>query len=141
MQTHDFFTRMIALSCVGPNMAAPETEGECIILYECAGCGDEYDNELGAERCCRPNEIYRCSVCRDKHLDEEDAIACHPRAGAEGQPMQCPICQRAADSFEVAADCCLHTHPTMTKLGRERVAQAVTNGVPWPEAVAANLNH
>ena len=39
------------------------------------------------------------------------------------------------------ADCCLHTHPTMTALGRWRVAELVESGTPWAEAIAQNINH
>ena len=79
-------------------------------FYYCAACGDDWDSEQGAQECC----------------DWESSI----------QAMQCPICLQIADDFQSAADCCLHTHPTMTAAGRERVATAVAGGVPWPDAIA-----
>lgn len=141
MQTHDFFTRLVALNCLGPNMQASRKDADCITAYECSSCGEEYDDEYEAKNCCRPQEIYRCSVCREKHDDEEDAISCHPGAGVNGQPMQCPICLTAAEDFEQAANCCLPLHPTMTAWGRIRTAEMVAAGTPWPEALAANANH
>lgn len=137
----DFFTRLIAAQTVGPNMQANRKDADCITAYECNSCEEEFDDEYEAKNCCRPQEIYRCSVCREKHEDEEDAISCHPGAGVNGQPMQCPICLQGAESFEDAADCCLHVHPTMTALGRQRVAAAVAAGSSWLDAVAANIHH
>lgn len=141
MQTHDFFTRMIALNCVGPNMLTVDKSETCIIVYECSGCGEEHDDESDAKNCCRPQEIFKCSVCRQRHDYEDEAASCCPGAGANGQPMQCPVCLKGAEDFETAVDCCLAMHPTMTAFGRQRVAEAVSTGTPWPEAVAANISH
>lgn len=140
MQTHDFFTRVIAANCVGPNMKPSGPDDGCVVLYECPQCGEEHDDSWDAQICCQPNEIYRCGVCKKDHDTEKLASSCCSGT-KHGQPMQCPVCLKAADSFEDAADCCLHTHPTMTALGRERAASAVQKGMPWPEAVAANVQH
>ena len=83
---------------------------------------------------------HKCPACDDPWGEIQDAEACCEGSVA-GQPMQCPICLKGAESFEDAADCCLHVHPTMTALGRQRVAQAVAGGIPWPDAVAANIHH
>ncbi len=102
----------------------------------------EADDECSAEDCCPRHieEIIRCSTCKTKYFDTDEAEECCP-ASARNQPMRCPVCLRAADTFEIAADCCLHVHPTMTALGRQRVAHAVAGGIPWPDAVAANIHH
>lgn len=141
MQTHDFFTRVIAANCVGPNMKPSGGDDKgCIVLYECPLCEEKHDDSWEAQRCCRPNEIFRCAVCREDYEEEDEATACCPGVRT-GQPMQCPVCCKAAETFEIAADCCLHTHPTMTALGRERVAKAVEKGTPWNVAVAENVQH
>ncbi len=85
------------------------------LAYTCLDCGECWSTAEDAEECCG---------CSD-----------------HGHGMLCPICLRPADSFELAADCCLHTHPTMTAAGRELVAQAVASGTPWADAIAAHANH
>lgn len=140
MQKHDFFTRIITANCLGPNMGNATAEDDCIVAYECAGCGEEHDDEDEAKDCCRPHEILRCAICRERHKNEDEACACCANS-ERGQPMQCPVCLSGADSFEDAADCCLHTHPTMTAFGRQRVAAAVVSGTSWIEAVTANVQH
>lgn len=140
MRTHDFFTRVIAANCAGPNMKLGSKTAGCLVLFKCPCCAEEYSESRDASGCCPPEEIYRCPVCRKEHEIEREADACCPGVNS-GQPMQCPVCLKGADSFEQAADCCLHTHPTMTAPGRWRVAEAVAQGTPWPDAVAANLHH
>jgi hypothetical protein len=138
----DFFSRMIATQQQGPNLKAGSSEESCLILYVCPSCDDEHEDEDDARECCPRHiyEIYRCTVCRKKHQDEDEAIACHP-GHVHAQPMQCPVCLESADSFQIAVDCCLHVHPTITAAGRARIATAVANGMPWPEAVQTNINH
>ena len=139
----DFFTKLIAVHSLGPNVATPELSASgCVVMYACAVCDEEHDDEDDAIECCprRPREIIKCAVCRESHDTEEDAVACHP-AVSHSQPMQCMVCMKRADSFEDAAECCLPNHPTMTHWGRQRVAQAVASGIPWAEAVQANINH
>lgn len=138
----DFFSKLIATQACGPNMRFPD-EGGCITAYERPVCSDEHDDEDDARECCprEPSAIYRCAICRTTHCDEEDAEGCCTSIAMHAQPMQCPICLQAADSFQVAVDCCMHVHPTMTAYGRERVANSLANGVSWTEAVAANTNH
>lgn len=139
----DFFTRLINSQALGPNMlTTSEQDDGCIVTYQCPSCEEEHDDECSAEDCCPRvvEEIIRCSTCRKKHFNTDEAEECCP-ASAREQPMRCPVCLQGADSFEIAADCCLHVHPTMTALGRQRVAQAVASGTPWPDAVAANINH
>lgn len=141
----DFFTRLIAAQSVGPNMhrGRGEPNGERPSkVYVCGGCDAEHDTYSSAEDCCRPEVYteYKCPSCDDPWGEIQDAEACCEGSVA-GQPMQCPICLKGAESFEDAADCCLHVHPTMTALGRQRVAQAVDGGIPWPDAVAANIHH
>lgn len=141
MQTHDFFTRLAAFNDCGPNMnSRPGDEPE--MVFVCSHCDTPHDDEYDARDCCRPDvyERYRCTVCRTVHREEGDAHSCCPSV-AHGQPMQCPICLQGADSFQIAADCCLHTHPTMTALGRERVADDVERGTPWPDAIRAHAFH
>lgn len=63
-----------------------------------------------------------------------------PRLSADSQcNAQCAC--RALRVLKDAADCCLHTHPTMTAFGRQRVAAAVASGASWIEAVTANVQH
>ncbi|MFA9283738.1 hypothetical protein ACCQ08_03065 [Comamonas sp. SY3] len=140
MQNSDFFTRLILQNHLGPNMATPGNAGGSIESYACAACGEEHIDQEDAKSCCPPSVIFKCRVCRSRYEEEDDAEDCCPGV-ANGQALQCPVCLKGADSFLVAADCCLHTHPTMTAYGRQLVAEAVSRGTPWPEAVAANINH
>ncbi|WP_225784228.1 hypothetical protein [Xenophilus sp. Marseille-Q4582] len=140
MQTHDFFTRIIATNALGPNMI-PATQ-EITEIYVCSMCDSEHEDEDSALECCPPEVYhrYKCPVCKTTHRREDDAEKCCPGAAA-GQPRQCPVCCEGAESYEDAADCCLHTHPTMSALGRQEVARLVESGTPWPDAVAACVNH
>lgn len=147
MASADFFTRLVALNAVGPNKLRPST-ADCTdavsMVYECASCYATHDFEAAAEECCPPSQKWRCNSCQKVHFDEDEAENCCPElvsAAPVYQPMQCPVCMREADSFEIAADCCLHTHPTMTALGRWRVAELVQSGTPWADAIAQNVNH
>lgn len=140
MQTHDFFSRMIALNQVGPNVATRSSAGADLV-YVCGACNEGHDYLSSAEDCCRPEvlERYSCASCEDTHIDEKDALNC---CGSTGhQPRQCPVCMQVAESYEIAADCCLHTHPTMTADGRRRVAESVMNGTTWADAVSENAFH
>lgn len=141
MASAGFFTRLAQLNTDGPNML-PTSEDTTEPVWVCSICDEAHDDEDNARDCCRPSvyERFRCATCRTVYRDEQDADDCHPSAGGN-QPMQCPICLARAESFEDAADCCLHTHPTMTAIGRERVAAAVASGAPWPDAIAANESH
>lgn len=147
MASADFFTRLVALNAVGPNNLRPpssEGNGGVSMVYECPRCYATHDFESSAVECCPPSQKWRCDSCQEVHYDEDEAENCCPELVSPAityQPMQCPICMREADSFEVAADCCLHTHPTMTALGRWRVAELVESGTPWAEAIAQNINH
>lgn len=139
----DFFTRLINAQASGPNMhPTADQDNGCTVTYQCPSCKEEHDDECSAEDCCprHIDEIIRCSTCKKRYFDTDEAEECCP-ASTGNQPMWCPVCLRAADTFEIAADCCLHVHPTMTALGRQRVAQAVAGGIPWPDAVAANIHH
>ena len=147
MASADFFTRLVAFNAVGPNkLQPPSSDGNSGVsmVYECPSCYATHDFESSAVECCPPSQKWRCGICRKVHSDEDEAENCCPELVSPAvtyQPMQCPICMRAADSFEIAADCCLHTHPTMTALGRWRVAELVESGTPWAEAIAQNINH
>lgn len=140
MQSHDFFTRIIAVNALGPN--TQEASGEVEEVFLCSQCEEAHDDYDDARNCCRPDvyDRYRCTSCRAVYLREEEAEKCHPFTST-AQPMQCPVCMTCAESYEDAADCCLHTHPNIDAFGRERIAQAVANGTPWPEAVARNVTH
>lgn len=145
MQTHDFFTRMVALNCIGPNMVAGTGERSAEPpkkIYFCGACDASHDSYFEAEDCCKPEVYseYACPACSNSYGELQAAEACCGR-GPVSQPKQCPVCLGGAESYEDAADCCLHTHPTMTALGRQRIAEAVAAGAPWPEALAANVNH
>lgn len=140
MQTHDFFTRMIAMSCVGSNAPNdPAKNGKLKKIYICGACEKSHKFESEAEECCQPTVYsqYECPSCSESHETESEAFSCC----AYFQPKRCPICLKKAQSYEDAADCCLHTHPSMSAAGRDRVAKAVAGGMPWPDAVAANINH
>jgi rubrerythrin len=138
----DYFTRLAAINSVGPNVF--RGSGEKIeLVFICGRCNCEHDNEDDANDCCPPDvrERYKCPICRTNYRKEPEAEACCPGSTSIGPPMQCPICLQRAESFSDAADCCLHTHPTMTAVGRARAAEAVEAGTPWTEAIAANTNH
>ena len=147
MQTHDFFSRMVALNAAGPNLRATspgEDDPSVNLVYVCSMCDSRHDSEWFAKRCCPPEvlERYVCPVCDGVHSEKADAEDCCGSAGSGArQPMQCPLCLQGADSFEIAADCCLHTHPTMTALGRWRVAELVEGGTPWAEAIESEKTH
>ena len=46
--------------------------------WRCNACGDAYEDEDDAIKCCRPTitEGYFCPVCRRFHCDEDAAVAC-----------------------------------------------------------------
>lgn len=142
MNSHGFFSRMIALNAAGPNVMAGSVEvGEIRRMYICGACDKAHPYEHEAESCC-PIEIYveyQCPVCKEGWGNKAEAADC---CGNKAQsPMQCPVCMRGADSFEAATECCLHTHPTMTALGRQRVAERVERGMSWADAVKENEYH
>lgn len=137
----DFFTRMITVNSLGPNMVPGTSIDGPKKVYICGRCYETHDDEADAEECCPPQvlEEWECPTCQKSHVKLANAESCC--GCARGQPMQCPICLQMAESYEIAADCCLHTHPTMTLRGRQRVAEAVEKGTPWLDAVQANINH
>ncbi len=146
MASADFFTRLVALNAVGPNIldaGSTHSDGDVEKRWVCGGCESDHSSEFDAEECCRPEVYtqYKCPGCEELHDKETEAESCCGAVGVHGQPMQCPICMRGAESFEIAADCCLHTHPTMTAIGRQRVAELVEGGTPWAEAIAQNVHH
>lgn len=147
MASADFFTRLVALNAVGPNILKPsdaETPGAVSEVFQCQSCYAVHEFDDDAAECCPPLTKWKCGVCKRIHGDEDEAESCCPELVSPAdasQPMQCPVCMREAESFEIAADCCLHTHPTMTALGRWRVAELVEAGMPWAEAIAQNANH
>jgi rubrerythrin len=138
MTNANYFTQAAALNAAGPN-AFLETEAPEEV-YVCSHCEAEHDDMEDARDCCKPDVYtrYRCSVCRDLHRTEEQAEKCHATAHVGAQPRQCPICMASAETFQIAADCHLHTHPTMTAWGRTKVADAVEAGMPWADAIAAH---
>lgn len=143
----DFFTRLITAQVQGPNLLAPsddDKEAGCTKWYVCPICEESYKSKHRAEDCC-PREVeyyYVCNICEADYDTESEAAACCFREG-NGilQPMKCPVCLRSAASYEIAADCCLHVHPTLTAYGRQRVAAAVAAGTPWDQALVENINH
>ncbi len=141
MASAGYFTRLARLNANGPNML-PTSDEAAEAVWVCSMCDEEHADEGAARECCQPDvyERFRCCICRTLHRTEDAAADCHPQVGKH-QPMQCPICLAGAESFQEAADCCLHTHPTMTATGRERVAASVANGTTWPDAIAANEFH
>ena len=143
MASADFFTRLVALNSIGPNVLRPAAPGGVNKVYICGNCDTIHNEYFAAQTCCTPEVFteYQCPACQETYGDAASAADCCGKAGSGAQPMQCPICMRGAESFEMAADCCLHTHPTMTALGRWRVAEMVEAGTPWAEAIAQNVNH
>lgn len=141
MTTAHFFTRLAALNTLSPNAITSAAEDEVTEVWVCSMCDSEHDDEHDAQECCPPDvyQRYRCAICRKLHRSEDIASSCCPAAG-KAQPMQCPICMRSADSFQIAADCHLHTHPTMTAWGRSKVADAVEAGTPWADAITAHAD-
>lgn len=137
MQTHDFFSRQLALNALGPNQLQPGDPGEP--LWLCSRCGACHDEDITAWVCCRGRTAkrYLCSNCRAPHHEPFEAQHCCECVGVP-QPMQCPICMREGESFQDAADCCLHTHPGLTALARERVARSVAQGMPWAHAIESH---
>jgi hypothetical protein len=146
MASADFFTRLVALNAVGPNVLDPggaHGDSEVTQRWVCGNCEADYSDKYDAQACCPPDvfQQYKCPRCDALYDVKDEAASCCSPFGIKGQPMQCPVCMIGADSFEIAADCCLHTHPTMTALGRRRVAELVESGVTWAEAIAQNVNH
>lgn len=143
MTSHDFFTRMIALNAVGPNLQESPGAKEVCELYICSVCDAVHNYRREAENCC-PVEVharYQCPTCEEQWGERDEAVTCCTNASQSPSPMQCPVCMEGAESFAIAADCCLHTHPTMTAAGRERVAKEVEGGSTWLEAISANAFH
>lgn len=140
MQTHDYFTRMIALNAAGPNLTRVADDVQEVFV--CGSCNEAHDDEDSARECCPVRVLFRfrCNTCRAEHREEGEAKGCCSSISTL-EPMQCPVCLRDADSFEIAADCCLHTHPTMTAFGRSRVAELVKAGMPWTAAIASEQAH
>lgn len=139
MQTHDFFTRLVEQNTLGPNMPA-ETTSEIEAIYECAACGEEHADEWDAQRCCRPAVYFKCPACAEKCDDEDEARECCG-SSSDLPPRVCPICLSWAGTYQDAADCCLHTHPSMTGYGRQRVAEDVERGMPWADAIRVHACH
>lgn len=141
MASAGYFTRLAQINEDGPNM--PRTPVETAEpVWVCSICKTGHVDEIEARECCKP-EVYsrwRCVICRRFHRVREDAEDCHATRETT-QPVQCPICLSKAETFLDAAHCCLHTHPTMTAAGRERVAAAVAAGLSWPAAIAENELH
>lgn len=141
MTNANYFTQMAALNAAGPNAFVEPDEVEEV--YLCSICETEHDDMEDAADCCKPDVYtrYRCGVCRDLHRTEEKAEKCHAMVHDNSQPKQCPICLKSAETYQVAADCHLHTHPTMTAHGRSLVAEAVEAGMSWVDAIAAHADH
>lgn len=139
MTSAAYFTQIAALNALSPHADTSPPGEEVAEVFVCSMCDAEHDDEQDAEDCCPPEVYrrYRCGVCRKLHRSEEGAEDCHPSAGRP-QPMQCPVCMQSAETFQIAADCHLHTHPTMTAWGRTKVADAVEAGTPWADAIAAH---
>ncbi len=128
-------------------MLVPDEEKEagCTKWYVCPVCEDRHKTEHRAEECC-PRTVecyYECNRCEAEHDTASEAEACcgNTTPGASIQPKQCPVCLLKADTYAIAADCCLHVHPSLTAYGRQRIAAAVASGTPWDQALAANINH
>lgn len=145
--THpEFFSRLVTINSMGPNVNSGDTASDDIERrWVCGNCDSDHGSEKAAEDCCQPDvyRMWKCPSCGDLHEVKGEAQECcsNGRLGACGQPLQCPVCMRLADSFEEATDCCLHTHPTMTAYGRQCVARLVEGGMPWAEAIARNVHH
>lgn len=151
MQTHDYFTRLVALNEVGPNMGQLDKDDDDddgdqssnVVWYECRGCLMEYDNDDEATECCPPREVFRCSVCDKKHDKKEEAKDCCPKptAATGCAPMRCPICLQHAESYEEAADCCLHTNPALVWDWRDRIVASLNSGASWSESLQSVVKH
>lgn len=143
MTSPDFFTRLVAVNAAGPNVNAGTPEGSLEHRWICGNCDADHASRDNAVNCCPPDvyRMWKCPSCDELHQEKGQAKACCDGVGDNGQPLQCPVCMRMAESFEHAADCCLHTHPNMTAFDRQRVAQAVEGGMPWAEAIARNVHH
>lgn len=136
-----FFTRLAALNALSPNLVDPRGNHDTAEVWVCSMCGTQHDDQSDAKDCCPPEVYrrYRCDNCKSLHRAEEAANSCCPST-MDAQPMNCPICMRLAYSFQIAADCHLHTHPTMTSWGRSKVADDVEAGMPWADAISAHAN-
>lgn len=86
-----------------------------------------------------PEEVtmYRCPVCRQLHDYSDDASECCAPVSthAEESTTECPVCGAAHQDTESAAHCCLWK--SMTHFYRLRVAQLVSDGETWSEAISA----
>lgn len=133
----DFFSRMIVLNAVGPNLADGEDAVSNITAtFECGDCGSLNTYHVDAAQCCHSTvrTKYLCPTCGVDCDNRKQALSCCWVRGANRASPQCPVCLKNAESFSTAAHCCLHTHPKMTEVIRENIAISVTNGASWIEA-------
>lgn len=136
MQTTDFFSRMVRINELGPNMPS-SAGGNAMSVWFCSSCKKDYETQRGADECCgsfNSSIEYFCVECNKQHASESGAKECCARATV---PAVCPVCMSRAESHEDAIECCLHTHPALTKAGMDQILAGVKSGKSWSEAFFA----
>ena len=67
MASAEFFTRLVALNAIGPNIldaGSTYSDGDVEKRWVCGGCEADHSSRLDAEECCRP-EVYTGSPVSD----------------------------------------------------------------------------
>lgn len=139
MQTVDFFSRMIRMNELGPNMP-PIKECRIEPMWFCSSCQKDYLNSRGAEECChtyKSNLEYICFGCDTTHESEISAKNCCSKAFA---PPICPICLERGDSHEDAVECCLPISLGANIFERQKILSSIKDGKLWSEAIEATLS-
>lgn len=134
----DHFTRLIARNSAAGHLTPASGESPRMVFI-CDVCGMSHNTLDDAEHCC-PNptsEAYVCGVCNEEHDTAHEAMACC----GNGSDLRCPVCLKYAESYEDAADCCLHLHPGLTHAARQLIAQDVESGDTWVDAVKRHETH
>lgn len=140
MQTTDFFSRMVRTNELGPNMPSA-AGGNAMSVWFCSSCKKDYETQRGADECCgsfNSSLEYFCAECEKEHPSKHEAKNCCLQVTV---PAVCPVCMSRAESHEDAIECCLHTHPTLTKAEMDRILAAIKNGKSWSEAFFASVDN
>lgn len=99
-------------------------------VYSCTKCGEEYYDSSNARYCCKSpvDVLYQCNECNELHDNEPDAESCCE------QIITCGVCLKDRKTTLDAVDCCMHTHPLMSKENRYKLSKMLLDGVSWLEA-------
>lgn len=130
---------------IGVNTDANHLHGQewqkPVELYRCLSCLSVHDDEDEALACCPKavGRLWQCGACKAQHATRDSALGCCDSKGL-AQPTMCPVCLREHASHADAADCCLHLHPRLQPWDRRELAGLVKAGTPWREAMELVLS-